>query len=202
MNLQKLVSISKKPGLYRMINNKASGLIVEGLADGKREFVSSRQHQFTPLESIAIFTDDGDSVPVRTVLEKMQEQIADTPLPDAKADKAVFREYLLDILPNHDQERVYVSDIQKLTKWYALLDSSGALAAEEPVSEEADTPKGADDAAGAEGEAKEAPAPKPKKATGGKKPNKPGAQSGGMKGTKQSTVGVSKAGGQRKMGGG
>ncbi len=200
MNLQKLLSISGKPGLYRMITNKSSGLIVEGLADGKREFIASRQHQFTPLESIAIFTDDGDSVPIRQAIERMQEQIGDNPLPDPKAPAEAFREYFLDVLPNHDPERVYVSDIKKLAKWYALLDTSGALTAEEPAAEEATAAEGgATDAA--EGEVKEA-APKAKKPSSGKKPSKSGAQSGGMKGTKQSTVGVSKAGGQRKMGGG
>ncbi len=200
MNLQKLLSVSGKPGLYRMIANKPSGLIVEGLADGKREFISSRQHQFTPLESIAIFTDDGDSVPIRTVIEKMYEQRDDTPLPDPKADKVVYREYLLDILPNHDQERVYVSDIQKLTKWYRLLDETGALTAEDPAADEAEATDPEAGSEGAEAEVKEV-APKAKKSGGGKAGIKPGATGGGMRG-KQSKVGVSKAGGQRKMGGG
>ena len=202
MNLQQLLSVSGKPGLYRMITNKKSGLIIESLVDGKREFASSRQHQFTPLESIAIFTDDGDSVPVREVLEKMMEQIEDNPLPDAKAESGAFREYLLDVLPNHDQERVYVSDIKKLTKWYAILDASGALTAEEPAAEDADeTAVDNEESEELDGATKSpAPAPKPKKAQAIKPPAKPG-MTGNTKPGKQANVSVAKGGGQRKMGG-
>lgn len=131
MKLLGLLSVSGKPGLYRMVGNRNNGLVIEPLAGGKREFASSRQHQFTPLESIAIFTDDGESVPIKDVLARMIEQREDNPLPNPKANKEVLREYLLDILPNHDQERVYPSDIKKLVKWFGLLDQSGALDEEE-----------------------------------------------------------------------
>ena len=131
MNLQNLMSVSGKPGLYRMIANKKSGLVVEGLLTKKREFASTRQHQFTPLESIAIYTDDGDSVPVREVLEKMVEQYDDNPPPEGKASAGDFREYLRDVLPNHDEERVYTSDIKKLVKWFGILKESGKLDEEE-----------------------------------------------------------------------
>ena len=127
MNLLGLLSVSGKPGLYRMVGNRSGGLIIEPLGGGKREFASSRQHQFTPLESIAIFTDDGDSVPLKDVLARMIEQREDNPLPSPKAPTGELREYLLDILPNHDQERVYPSDIKKLVKWFGWLDGSGVL---------------------------------------------------------------------------
>ena len=132
MNLQNLLSVSGKPGLYRMIANKKSGLVVEGLLTRKREFASSRQHRFTPLESIAIYTDDGDSVPVREVLAKMVEQYEDNPPPEGQASAEAYREYLRDVLPNHDEERVYTSDIKKLCKWFAILKESGKLDEEEP----------------------------------------------------------------------
>ena len=205
MNLKGILSISGKPGLYRMINNKSSGLIVEPLGGGVREFAATRQHQFTPVESIAIFTDDGDSVPIKAVLARMLEQIDDTPLPDVKASAEAYREYLLDVLPNHDRERVYVSDIKKLVRWYTQLDTSGALTEEDPevgeqigdalVEEHADSQ--------AEGETAEAsPTPKKKpvaeKKSGGKKPGeRPGA--GGALAGNQNKGGASKAGGKRKV---
>ena len=131
MNLTGLLSITGKPGLYRMVGNRKSGLIVEPIAGGRQEFVPQRLHQFTPLESIAIFTDDGDSVPLREVLAKMQEQEDDNAPPSPKASKDVLREYLLDVLPNHDQDRVYPSGIKKLVKWYGVLKESGALEEED-----------------------------------------------------------------------
>ena len=146
MNLQNLLSVSGKPGLYRMIANKKSGLVVEGLTTKKREFASTRQHQFTPLESIAIYTDDGDSVPVRQVLEKMVEQYEDNPPPEGKAAASDYREYLRDVLPNHDEERVYTSDIKKLVKWFAILKESGKLDEEEPVETSDSEDAGGEDA--------------------------------------------------------
>ena len=141
MNLDNLLSVSGKPGLYRMVTNKPSGLVIEGLTTKKREFASTRQHNFTPLASIAIFTDDGDSVPLRDVLEKMVEQYEDNKPPEGKASAEEYREYLRDVLPNHDEERVYTSDIKKLVKWFGLLKESGKLdeepEAEETASEEA-----------------------------------------------------------------
>ena len=127
MKIKGLLSVSGKPGLYKMVGNRKSGLVIEPLGGGNREFASSRQHQFTPLESIAIFTDDGDSVPLRTVLERMAEQREDNPPPSPKSSSNELREYLLDVLPNYDPERVYPSDMKKLVRWFGLLAASGAL---------------------------------------------------------------------------
>jgi len=146
MNLVGLLSVSGKPGLYRMVANRSGGLVVEPISGGKREFLSSRQHQFTPLESIAIFTDDGDSVSLKDVLERMIEQREDNPVPESKASKDVLREYLLDVLPTHDQDRVYIGDIKKLVKWFVLLEESGKLEEEPPTSGRPDV----DTSAGAE----------------------------------------------------
>lgn len=203
MELKGILSVSGKPGLYRMINNKPSGLIIEPLGGGSREFAAARHHQFTPLESIAIFTDDGDSVPIKEVLERMQAQIEDTPLPDTKASKEEFREFLLDILPNHDQERVYTSDIKKLVKWYAQLSESGALTqadSEEGEGEKAnqvdataDDKTAADSSEETEGLVKAKP-----KAAASKKTSKPNTKTH-LGGATQSKTGVSKAGGKRKV---
>ena len=154
MNLTGLLSITGKPGLYRMTGNRKGGLLVEPLGGGRREFVTQRGHQFTPLESIAIYTDDGESVPLGDVLARMREQVDDNPPPDPKEASAEdLREYLLDVLPNHDRERVYTSDIKKLVKWYGLLDEAGALDEVEATAE----PTAADETTAEEAPAKAAP---------------------------------------------
>jgi hypothetical protein len=104
-------------------------LIIEELETGKRRFVSSRQHQFTPLESIAIYTDDGESVELAQVFRNMLEQYEDRqPVAPTASAKELF-EYFADVLPNYDPERVYPGDVKKVIKWFNSLHSSGLLTA-------------------------------------------------------------------------
>ncbi|MEO1433908.1 MAG: DUF5606 domain-containing protein [Bacteroidota bacterium] len=129
MDLSKLVAISGKPGIYRMISNKENGLIVEDLDNGKKRFVSGRKHQFTPLESISIYTWD-DTVELKTVFQAMFEHLAEHPLPSNKEKADTLRAYFTTILPNHDTERVYTNDISKLIKWFKFLESRNLISAE------------------------------------------------------------------------
>ncbi len=135
MDLSKLVAVSGMPGLYRMVANKNNGLIVEQLETGKRTFASARKHQFTPLESIAIFTDDGDSVPFKEVLQRIKALESELPVPSANEPADVLREWFTRVLPNHDRSRVYNGDIKKIIKWYALLDAQGLIVAAEEEEE-------------------------------------------------------------------
>lgn len=127
MNLKDFVAVSGLPGIFRMAANRNNGLIVADLDSGKRRFASSRKHQFTPLESIAIFTDDDDSVELAKVFKSMEEQAEDTPVPATNAKPQELREYFLDILPNHDRDRVHISDIKKVVKWYTFLKTRDLL---------------------------------------------------------------------------
>ncbi len=126
MDLNKVIAISALPGLYRMVANKSNGLVVESLEDGKRRFVSARRHNFTPLESISIYTFT-DSVELDKVFRNMRDQIEDNPLPASDAGSEELREYFLDVLPDHDTERVHIGDIKKLIRWYSALNSYGLL---------------------------------------------------------------------------
>ena len=127
MNLEKLVAVSGMPGLYRIAANRNNGLIVEDLITGKRKFAPSRKHQFTPLESIAIFTDDGDSTELKNVFRNMLQQKADNPPVSPNAASEALLEYFADILPNYDPDRVFPSDIKKVIKWFNFLTEQGLL---------------------------------------------------------------------------
>lgn len=131
MKLDHILAISGLPGLYTMITERKGGLIVEEIANGKRFFAPTRKHQFAPLESMAVYTDDGEAEPLREVFKRMLEQAADNPAPEAKADKEILFEYLADVLPNYDPNRVHASDIKKLLKWYHYLKDNDALSANE-----------------------------------------------------------------------
>lgn len=128
MNLDNLIAVSALSGLYRMTANRSNGLIVEDLETGKRRFVSSRKHQFTPLGSIAIFTDDGDSVELANVFRNMRDQFEDRPPVDPTAKTDELFDYFTDILPNYDPDRVYPGDVKKVIKWFNSLKENGLLA--------------------------------------------------------------------------
>ncbi len=141
MDLSKIVSISGIGGLFHLENQRDNGLIVRPLEGGKNRFVSSRNHLFTPLENITIYTWD-DSIPLKTVFEEMKKKEAEIPLPEAKSDGAVLHAYLKAVVPDYDDERVYTSDIKKIIKWYKQLDEQGLVTLEEEkeMEKEAEAP--------------------------------------------------------------
>jgi hypothetical protein len=132
MNLEKLVAISGKSGLFSMVSNRSNGLIVEDLDNNKRFFLSARMHQFTPLASISIYTDtEEETVELKDVFKRMKAGLADNPLVDAKADSNEFRSYFDKIMPEHDRDKVLISDIKKLTKWFSFLHERNLITEEE-----------------------------------------------------------------------
>lgn len=129
MNLEKLVAVSGRPGIYRMAANRPNGLIIEDLDTGKKFFAPSRKHQFTPLESISIYTDSEDSTAeLKTVFINMLEKIESNPPVSTKASSADIKAYFGEILPDFDRDKVLVSDIKKLVKWFNYLNERSLLA--------------------------------------------------------------------------
>ena len=128
MKLSEIVAVSGLPGLYTVVTEKKGGFIVESLQDGKRRFATHRKHQFAPLESMAMFTDDGEAEPLEVIFRRMNEQAEDNPAPEVKASKDVHFEYLSDILPNYDPERVHASDVKRLLKWYHFMQANKLFA--------------------------------------------------------------------------
>lgn len=113
-----------------MVGNRANGLIVEDLATGKRRFVSARKHQFSPLESISIYT-LGDTVPLADVFLKMKEVEAKHPPVAPKSPPHELFEYFEEILPDFDEDRVKAGDIKKVIQWYKALGKLDLLDEEE-----------------------------------------------------------------------
>lgn len=131
MDLENLIAVSGLPGIYRMAANRSNGLIIEDVKTGKRRFASSRRHQFTPLESIAIYTDDGESTELKNVFRNMLQQMADNPPANPGVKPEALHEYFAGVLPNYDRDRVFAGDIKKVIKWFNYLNESGALSLEE-----------------------------------------------------------------------
>ena len=121
MKFSEILSVSSLPGLYTMVTERKGGLIVEALDTKKRHFAAARKHQFAPLESMAVYTKDGDAEGLRKVFDRMQEQQEDNPAPAPNAPKEQLFEYLEDVLPTYDKDRVHASDIKRLLKWYHFM---------------------------------------------------------------------------------
>ncbi|MGH1336173.1 MAG: DUF5606 family protein [Aureispira sp.] len=132
MNLHKLVAVSGRPGIYKMAANRPNGLIIEELDSGKKIFAPSRKHQFTPLESISIYTDnEEDTVELKTVFKNMLTQIESNAPVDPKSSAVDIKAYFEQVLPEYDRDKVLVSDIKKLIKWFNYLHVRDLLSLEE-----------------------------------------------------------------------
>lgn len=122
MTFKEIFAISNKSGLFSMVQQRKDGAVMQALTPSKtREFVPTRNHMFSPLYSISIFTNDGDNKPLLEVMLEMKARLNELPLPDANASGDSLRQYFTQILTTHAADRVYNSDIKKLIKWFQIL---------------------------------------------------------------------------------
>ena len=126
MKLDKYIAVSGFPGLYELINTRNNGLLIADLDSGKTRFVSTRKHQFTPLGTVAIYTFD-DATELIKIFKTMSEQSNENPVVDLGKSSAEIRAYFEKILPDYDPDRVHVSDIKKVIKWYNFLNDKNIL---------------------------------------------------------------------------
>ncbi len=120
MDLKGILAISGYGGLFKLVKQTKTGFIVESLSDGKRmqAFASSK---ISTLTDIAIYTESGET-PLkelfRTIFEKKNQQKL-TLTNKSKAED--LKNFLEEVLPDYDKERVYVSDMKKIVAWYNIL---------------------------------------------------------------------------------
>ncbi len=139
MSLKKFIVISGMSGVHKIVGNRSNGIIIENIDSKKRKFVSARSHQFTPLESISIYTSDNDTVPLSDVFKTISENLEQNPLPSSKMTSDEAFSFLEKTLPNYDKDQVYFSDVKKLVKWFSFLNERELLDfSEEEVLEEAE----------------------------------------------------------------
>ena len=120
MKLDDLIHVSGLPGLYKVGGSRSNGIIIEDIDTGKSRFVSMRKHQFTPLGTVAIYT-NLDSIELVKVFDKIAELEPSNPLPDLKSPPQVIFDYFESVLPEYDKDQVMVSDVKKVIKWYIFL---------------------------------------------------------------------------------
>ena len=136
MNLREILAISGKPGLYKIEANRDNGLIASALGSVKKSFYASRQHMFTPLENITIYTEDEaiELVEIFKIIKKDEKVLIKA---NSSADE--LRAFFVKVVPDHDQEKVYTSDMKKIIKWYNMLNEFNLL--QEETEEELEAAK-------------------------------------------------------------
>ncbi len=122
--LKEILSISGKPGLFKLISQGKNMFLAESLADKKRVPVYPRD-KVVSLGDIAIYTEDED-IPLSVVLTNIKIKEKEQPIQiNSNIQPSELRAYFETVLPEFDKERVYPSDIKKVMGWYNLLIKSG-----------------------------------------------------------------------------
>lgn len=123
---QTILSISGKPGLYKLVSRGKLNLIVETVDDTHKRLPVFATDRVTSLNDIAMYT-DADDVPLMKILQSLcdKEEGKASTLDYKKCPSKELREYFSSILPDFDRERVHDSDIKKLIQWYNILVSNG-----------------------------------------------------------------------------
>lgn len=172
MNLQGIVAVSGKPGLWRALAQNKTGYILESLDAQKTKLVANLSTaKLAALHEITIFGLE-DDIKLIDVFERMK---ASSDVPDNKADGKKLRAFFREVSPDHDEEKVYASDMKKIINWFQILKdlplfseadpaAAAPVAETAPVAEEAakpvEAPAKAEDAAPAKPKAKKAAAKK------------------------------------------
>ena len=126
MSLDKILSISGKPGLYKVVTPTRSGFVAESLLDKKRITVNAHSN-VSVLSEIAVYTLT-EELPLREVFKKIKTKEEGKPTSISHKDsKDILEEYFFDVLPDYDEDRVYPSHIKKIIQWYNLLLEKGIL---------------------------------------------------------------------------
>lgn len=124
--LKTILSISGKPGLYKLISQGKNMLIVETISSEKKRLPTYGNEKVISMSDIAMYTNDAE-VPLRDVLTSLKEKengaVASIDYKKATGDE--LRAYFAEILPDFDRDRVYLTDIKKLIAWYNILISNG-----------------------------------------------------------------------------
>lgn len=122
MELSEIASIAGKGGLYKITKPTRSGVIVESLDEKKQKLVASASNRISVLKEISIYTTDQEgSIALENVLKKIKEEFDEDLGVNSSSNPEELKAFMKHIVPDYDQNRVYVSDIKKLISWYNIL---------------------------------------------------------------------------------
>jgi hypothetical protein len=122
MTLAEIATVSGKGGLFKVLAPTKSGVILESLDEAKTKLIATSNHRLSLLNEISIYTTTKEgTAALEDILKKINTEFGDDPGVDSNSDAAELKSFLKSILPEYDEDRVYVSDIKKLVKWYEVI---------------------------------------------------------------------------------
>ena len=136
MNLEKILAISGKPGLYALKVQTRTGFVAESLIDGKKITVGLRSN-VSLLSEISIYTHTEEK-PLAEVMRTIAIRENEGLTISHKESNDKLLTYFKEILPDYDEDRVYPSDVKKVLNWYNMLQAKGLVSKEEPKIENAE----------------------------------------------------------------
>lgn len=148
MTLAEIASMSGKGGLFKVIAPTKSGVILETLDDAKTKLVATTNNRLSLLHEISIYTTTKEgTVSLEEILKKIHADFGDDLGVDSNSDPSELKSFMKAILPQYDENRVYVSDIKKLIRWYETISKyapellTANSESKEPASEEEEKAK-------------------------------------------------------------
>lgn len=140
IDLRQVAAIAGMSGLYRIVKPTRNGVIVESLSENPTRLVAQARHRMSLLDEISIYTTDEEAtVPLAEVMDRIHQKFnGELPLSDKPSDDEL-KSFMAEVLPEYDEDRVYVSDMKKLANWYTIVNQHldfNAAAGEESDSEE------------------------------------------------------------------
>lgn len=122
MELTEIASISGKGGLYKVVKPGKAGVLLESLDAAKTKIVATATQRMSLLSEISIYTTTKEgTVALQDVIKKINKDFGTDLGVDGNSEANELKSFLKSVLPEYDQDRVYVSDIKKLVKWYGVL---------------------------------------------------------------------------------
>jgi len=122
MDLKDIATISGKGGLFRIIKPTRIGFVLQTLDKHQKRIVSNPTQKVSILEEITIYTTtEGGNIELGKVFDKIYYEFGEDTGIDGSADQEELRAFFSHIVPEHDHERVYTSDIKKIITWYKIL---------------------------------------------------------------------------------
>ena len=139
MELDKIIAISGRPGLFEVQVQTRTGFVAHSLVDGKRITASIRD-QVSLLSEINIYGLQ-DEVPLAEIFQKiLAKENGAVCSVKPKAPATDLEAFFFEVFQDYDEERVYPSDIKKIIQWYNVLVNKGLLVAEAAPAAETEAP--------------------------------------------------------------
>jgi hypothetical protein len=169
MNLKEIATVAGKGGLFRVVKPTRTGVILETIDEQKGRTVAGATQRISLLKEISIYTTGSESsIPLEDVMNTIHEKYGKELPVNAKSDPNELADFLGEVVPDYDTERVYPSDMKKLVSWYTILASHAPelfdqTDTEEQKSEEGETPEAEEESAAETTGKADADAPKASK---------------------------------------